>query len=371
MHSDALDATYEVRRYRPEDRAGVLALDDAVWDRNRGGRWFDWKYGQNPYVDHVPLFVAVRGDEVVGARPFMAFRLRAGDETALALQPADTMVDSDHRRQGIFTRMTERAIEFYRERGVELFFNFPNEASLPGYRKLGWRTVDDKRTFYRVQSPDAFVPQYTDGRAATLLGQLAAPIVRGYHDVRTELAQPPPELSIDRRAGVDADALAELYRRNRPNQLHAHRDAEFYGWRFDSPVWSHSTYVAAADGDPAVGLVTRTRTTNDGITIAQIAEVVPMDGGRRWRDALAELLGDALADHADADIVAITGAVVPDDVLTDYGFAPDDRLPLSKFSDHRCALVVRPLDGESWSLNGRDLTRSVNWLLSYGERDTT
>ncbi|SNZ15998.1 Acetyltransferase (GNAT) domain-containing protein [Natronoarchaeum philippinense] len=371
MSSDSLEATYEIRRYRPEDRAGVIALDDAVWDRNRGGRWFDWKYGANPYVDHVPLFVAVEDGTVVGARPFMAFRLRAGETTALALQPADTMVHPDHRRKGIFTRMNERAIEFYQDNDADLFFNFPNEASLPGYLNLGWRRVDDKRTFYRVQSPDTFVPQYAEGRAATLLGQLAAPIVRGYHEVRTELAQPPPELAVDLRPGVDAAALTDLYRANPPTKFHARRDEEFYEWRFGSPVWSRSTYVAAENGEPVVGAVARTRQTNGGVEIAQIAEIVPMDGGRRWREALAELLGDVLGDHADADLVAVTGSIVPDDVLAAYGFSPDDRLPLSKFSDHRCALVTRPVDGESWSLDGRELTRTVNWLLSYGERDTT
>ena len=369
--SDAPGDSYVIRRYRPSDRDGVLALDDEVWDRDRGGPWFDWKYGQNPYVDHVPLFVAAAGDEIVGARPFMAFRMRAGDETALALQPSDTMVHPEHRRQGIFTQMTERALSFYADRDVDFFFNFPNEASLPGYRSLGWREIADKRTLYRVQNPDAFVPKYTEGRTTKLLGRAVTPLVQTYYDASTRLAQPSHDLSVDRRPGVDAETLTRLYERNPPTALHALRDEQFYEWRFASPVWSRTTYIAAERGDPVVGLIARTRTTNDGVTIAQIAEVVPMDGGRRWREAVAELLGEALADYADADLVAITGSVVPDDVLDAYGFSADDELPLSKLSSHRCALAVRPLDGESWSFNGRDLTRAVNWQLSYGERDTT
>jgi GNAT superfamily N-acetyltransferase len=371
MDSDAPGDGYAIRRYRPADRDGVLALDEAVWNRDRGGHWFDWKYGQSPYVDHVPMFVATDGEDVVGARPFMSFRMRAGEATALALQPSDTMVHPDHRRRGLFTRMTERALEFYADRDVDFFFNFPNEASLPGYLNLGWRRVDAKRTFYRIQNPDAFVPQYTDGRATRLLGRAVSPLIRSLYDANVRYAQPPPELSVDLRPGVDAAALASLYERNPPSSIHARRDEQFYEWRFSSPVWSRMTYVVAQRGDPIAGLIARTRTTNDDVTITQIADVVPMDGGRRWRNAVAELLGEVLDDHADSDLVAITGSVVPDDVVDAYGFAADDQLPLSKFSDHRCALVARPLDGESWTFNDRDLTRSVNWLLSYGERDTT
>ncbi|MFB9804071.1 GNAT family N-acetyltransferase [Haladaptatus pallidirubidus] len=91
---------YVVRWYEERDLSGFLSLDRAVFGRNRSERWFRWKYVDNPYIDHVPVFVVEKDGEIVGTRPFLAFRMRTGSETVLALQPADTMVHPEHRRRG-------------------------------------------------------------------------------------------------------------------------------------------------------------------------------------------------------------------------------------------------------------------------------
>jgi|AntDeeMetagen134_2_1112570.scaffolds.fasta_scaffold01801_3 GNAT superfamily N-acetyltransferase len=362
---------YQIRQYRPADRDGVLALDSVVWDRDRGGDWFDWKYRQNPYVDHTPLFVVRKDGEVVGARPFMGFEMRTNSETATALQPSDTMVHPDHRRRGIFTRMTEHAIEYYEGTNVDFFFNFPNEASLPGYEKLGWRQIVDKRTYYRVQRPDSLAPEYINSDVARVLGTLIGPLLRGYYNRQGGPEYASSDLTVETTPGVAVDELVELYDRRPPDALHANRTRQFYEWRFASPVWSRSTYVAERDSEPVAAAIVRTRRTNDAVTITQIVDVVPMTGRGAWRGALARLLDAVLGDHKASDLVGISGTVVPRDLLKTYGFRRDDRLPFSLFSGHRCTLVTRPVDGTSWTLNGRALEESGNWRLTYAERDTT
>lgn len=369
MASDA-SADYRIRQYRPADREGVLQLDSLVWQRDRGVDWFEWKYRENPYVDRTPLFVVHNDDQVVGARPFMAFEMRTNGRTALALQPSDTMVHPDHRRRGIFTRMTEHAIEYYQGTDVEFFFNFPNEASLPGYEKLGWRRIDDKRTYYRVQHPESLAPEYINGDASRLLGAVVRPLLRSYYD-RRGTATDASGVTIERIPGVAVDTLVELYDRRPPDALHAARTRQFYEWRFASPVWSRSTYVVEVEGEPVGAVIVRTRRTSDAVTITQLVDVAPLMGGQSWRDALAPLLDAVLDDHRGSDLVAISGAVVPGDLLRAFGFLPDDRLPLSSFSGHRCTLVTRPVDGVSWTLGDRPLDESGNWRLTYAERDTT
>lgn len=364
-------AAYQIRQYRPEDRAGVLELDSLVWDRDRGHEWFDWKYESNPYIDHTPVFVVRNGQEVVGARPFMAFEMRTGDRTVTALQPSDTMVHPDHRRRGLFTRMTERAIEFYEDSDVAFFFNFPNRASLGGYEKLGWRTIEGKRTFYRVQNPDAFVPRYTNGGTSKVLGLVLNPLVKGYNDLQRPEESTASDVTTETVTGVDVETLSTLYERRPPDRLHAERTPEFYEWRFSSPVWSRSTYVARVDDEPVAAMIARRRRTNDAVTVSQIVEVVPMTGGERWHEAISALLERTLDDHVSSDLIAIAGSVVPSDLLTDYGFHADDRLPLSKLSGHRCTLAARPVGDDSWTVDDYRLDQPSNWLLTYAERDTT
>lgn len=359
-----------VRAYEAGDREQFLALNSVVWDRDRGREWLRWKYSENPYVDHTPIFVAETDGTIVGARPLMAFRIRDGERRHLALQPADTMVHPDHRRQGVFTRMNEHAIDRYKDADVAFFFNFPNERARPGYRKLGWRTVGERPTYYRVQNPAAFIDR-SPGRLFERVTALAA---RGYNRARAVRSSPSGAYDVVRRPGVPVELLVSLYERRVPDRMHALRDERFYRWRFASPTWTRTTYVAERGDSPAAAIVARTRTTADGKTVTQFAEVVPMVGGSEWADALSHLFERIVRDHPRSDLFAVASTSVPRDLLTAYGFHSDDRRPLVWARSHHHAMAVRPLNGEfadPRSPAERRLTDERNWLLSFGERDTT
>lgn len=363
----------QIEQYDPGDRADVLALDETVWDRTMSESWFAWKYEENPYVTEPPVFVARADGQVVGARPFMAFLLRVGDDIVCALQPSDTMVHPRYRGIGIFTRMTENAISYYAVREPKLCFNFPNEMAWPGYRKLGWRAVSERTTYYRVQNPTVLSSEKLNGRFVRLVSRVASPAARTLLAFLTRSDPSPDRFTVERETGVPMEQLTALYRRRVPRQIHAYRDEAFYRWRFASPVWRRRTYIARENGTRVAGIVARTRTTADGITVTQLADVVPLCGDDRWSAALARLLDSVVADHSHSDLLAAQALPLPDDLLTAYGFLPDDRLPLSWCTEHRRTFVVRPLgelDEAAWDVNGYRLTDSSNWLLSFSERDT-
>lgn len=362
-----------VRAYEAEDREQLLQLDKTVWERERSPEWVEWKYAENPYVDHTPIFVAETDGEIVGARPLMAFRMRAGEDSYLALQPADTMVHPDHRRQGVFTRMNNRAIERYEDSEAAFFFNFPNEQARPGYRKLGWRAVGERPTYYRVQNPAAFCEQLLDRPTGRFFERFIALAARGYNRARALSSQPSGEYGVVRRSGVPVGLLVSLYERRIPERIHALRDERFYQWRFASPAWTRTTYVATRDDTPVAAVIARTRTTADGKTVTQFAEVVPLVGGSGWVDALSYLFKRVVRDHPRSDLFAVASTSIPHDLLTTHGFLPDDRWPLIWARSHHHATVVRPLDdelAEECRLGKCRLTNERDWLLSYGERDT-
>lgn len=364
---------YQVRRYDRDDVDGVLELDRLIWNRDHDADWFRWKYERNPYVDEAPVFVAERDGDVVGARPLMAFQLRSGEETRFALQPADTMVHPDHRRRGLFTRMTELAIDSYESERSGFFFNFPNSQSRPGYEKLGWQLVEPRVTYYRVERPSTFL----DGSMAKqLLGHAAGPTVRGYVRARRAASSTTSDASIEveRVDGGPAERLASLYRTRVPDRIHANRTAEFLEWRFASPVWDRKTYVAVADDGDVAGLMTRTRTVGDGTVVTQIADVLPLVGGEQWRTAIGVLLDATLDDHDGTDLFSIVPGAVPRKLLTSFGFLPDDAFPLSRLTNYNKTLATRPFDpdaDDAWSLNARALDSPDSWLVSYVEQDTS
>lgn len=363
--------SYTFRRYEPGDAAGFLDLFERIWGERRSEEWVRWRFEANPYLDHVPMFVAESGGSIVGTRPFLAFRMAVGDGTALALLTVDTMVHPDHRRRGLFTTTTERALDYYADREPAFVFNQPNADSRPGYRNLGFRELDPMRTYYRVQRPSAFgdrlgVP------GATAASRVADGLVTGYHRLRDGRRWRTDDVTVRCRADVATDDLTTLHRRAVPPGITAHRDEAFYDWRYASPAWSRRTYVAARNGERIAGVLARTRTTAEGVRVTQVADVVPLRGDGGWKRGLAACVERVLADATDADVVSAPARAFPADLASSYGFLGDDGLPLSSVAATDEALCVRSLrTGEgAWRVNGVSLCDPTNWQLTFAERDT-
>ena len=174
------------------------------------------------------------------------------------------------------------------------------------------------------------------------------------------------------RSGVATDDLTLLHRRAVPHGVTAHRDGEFYDWRYASPEWSRRTYVASRSGERIAGVLARTRTTAEGVTVTQLADVGPPRGAAAWKRGLAGCVERVLADATDADVVSAPARAFPADLASSYGFLGTEELPLSPLATTGEVLCVRSLrDGpRAWRVNGVSLCDPANWHLTFAERDT-
>ncbi len=102
-----------------------------------------WRYKhiENPFGKSLVL-VAVKDSKIVGVRAFMAWRWQSGEQIYKAYRAVDTATHPDYQRQGIFKKLTLKALEIAKEEGYDFVFNTPNEQSRPGYLKMGWEIVD-------------------------------------------------------------------------------------------------------------------------------------------------------------------------------------------------------------------------------------
>ena len=358
---------YTIREFRRGDREGYLELYETVFGARKSPEWFAWKYEDNPYADHVPVYVAETNGEIVGARSFFALRLRHGDTTVPVLQPCDTMVHPDHRRRGIFTRMTEAAIDRYAPEDPVLFFDFPNENSLPGNLKLGWRVVAEVPTYYRVQRPGALA-DLNDSLLQRLVDRAGDLAIGAYLGIRDRVGHGHSgDVAVDRHDTLPVATLLDINRQNVPDRFHAARDEEFYRWRFGNPDYDYSAYVARVDGEAVGAVVLGVREETD---VAIFADVLPLTPAEESPEPVyAALVEAALDDVSETGLVAVREGVIPPKLLASYGFRRDADFPLSQFSGP-ITLVVRPLPDDAWSLAGHDLLDFDNWLLSFCDKDS-
>lgn len=355
---------YVVRWYRGRDRDGILSLYESEWGRRPSREWFDWKYVDDPYLSHVPITVAARDGEIVGSQAYVPFPIRRRDDEVLALQPADAMVHPDHRRNGLYTRMTRAAIDRYESGDPSFFFNFPNPGALAAQEGMGWSAVDTVGTAYRVQDPDALVA--SDGTASVLAG-VARPIVRAcleLCDAVGEAASNRDDLTVETYESVPTSTLATVYRDAVPDGIHVDRDAEFYRWWLGDPSFDHAAYVARRNGRPVAAFVTRTR---DGETV-RLLDALPLalDRGNAFRALLAAWVDD----DEDAAVLSVAESTLPRDLLISSGFVSDDA-PVASRVCTQTNLAARPLapDGGESPIPRSVLADEDSWQITFAEQD--
>lgn len=103
---------------------------------------WSWKHLNNPLMKgQSDVVVARSGGRIVGANCFIVVEFTFGGDKILAVQSCDSMVHPAFRGCGIFSKMIVAAESHFKKRGYSFAFGFPNQNSLPGFTKLGWKQV--------------------------------------------------------------------------------------------------------------------------------------------------------------------------------------------------------------------------------------
>lgn len=204
---------YTVRRWSPD--AGVAAADlllaaaESHDEPQKTEEWFRWKYLENPLGSAV-IVVALQGDRLAGMLAFGRVALHAPRNLLNGAQSLETFVLPMHRRRGVFGAMLTAAHHELAVEGIDVAFNFPNQASLSGFLVGEWRVL---------RSPLAWI------RPVTVLALRGIPRLRrrpSFLPVRDTRVQEPP-----------ADIL-RMHRRSllvRSNSVHRHDTHETLTWR--------------------------------------------------------------------------------------------------------------------------------------------
>jgi hypothetical protein len=236
---------YEIVRFRPEHREGVLAALAGLWPYGRGlnARYFDWRYVENPWADGVHGIVALHGGEPVGYRGYVAGKFRADDGTDVGvLYPCDTIVAPAHRNQGLSVRMGKLASDFAGA-GWRFFINLTSgRNSRPGYLALGFLPLGKRVLWQRHgRNPFLWAVQAWSKREDRAASPAARSRIR-FGRFGEVLVAEAPRLE-------DMAAIIAAERLDGP-ALRIRQDAAFFAWRYRNPVRQYAFYFRK-QGDAA------------------------------------------------------------------------------------------------------------------------
>lgn len=250
-----------VRPYRDDDETAVLDLLTASLGGGPAGarppEFFRWKHLFNVFGRSFML-VAEEGGALIGFRAFMRWRFVAGATELRAVRAVDTATHPDHQGKRVFSLLTMHALEELRDE-IDFVFNTPNEKSLPGYLKMGWRVVGELPIRVRMRRPLRLATGFrwrTAGGAAR-----TAPVVRAA--TAADVLR-------------DGDTVSEFLAACNADdpRIHTERDLAYLRWRYaEAPLLDYR----------AVRVETAGRL--DGVAIFRVRQ-----RGKLWESTLAEVL---------------------------------------------------------------------------------
>lgn len=137
---------YEVVKYRPEFREGVLKLLEMLWSSSHAvnDACFEWKHERNPYLSQPLLYLALHSGRVVGMRGICGAKWEAGSPRREFLTPCacDLVVAPDHRNRGVISRIMRFALDDLRRRGFEYILNLSaGPVTFMNSLAMGWRST--------------------------------------------------------------------------------------------------------------------------------------------------------------------------------------------------------------------------------------
>ncbi|HEX6207415.1 MAG TPA: GNAT family N-acetyltransferase [Actinomycetota bacterium] len=332
---------YAIRAYEDADQPAVLELLGAALGPGPGGRrspeFFGWKHQENPFGRSLML-VAEEEGRIIGLRALMRWRFRAGDGTVSAARPVDTATHPDAQGRGVFSRLTKEALSALKG-SASLLFNTPNEKSLPGYLKMGWRVVGSIPISVKVRRPLRVAAGIRSLRRAD-----AAP-----SEGRPRILAETAEAVLSDDAAISS--LLEDPGMASSGRLMTLRTLEYLRWRFGAaPLLDYRAVRRDEDGAPAGMAIFRVRPR-----------------GRLWESTIAEILVRDGDPRLTAMLLRDVAQAAPVDVLTCHVSGSPARGPLRRRGFLRAPLgmtfVTHPLDDGVRP----DPTELSSWALSLGD----
>lgn len=137
-----------VRRYREDDRGSVVRLLQEVYPWVSSPEAFSWRFELNPAGTPI-LVVAEDETGIIGLNSWMPWPVTLGGRDLRAWQSGESAVHPNARGRGVFGKLLREGAAIGAAEGGDLFFGFPNQASIGSFLRAEWKLLHTLRWWVR------------------------------------------------------------------------------------------------------------------------------------------------------------------------------------------------------------------------------
>ena len=155
-----------IRKANNNDKTNVLSLLNDVFKKQqrsknvlRDDRFWVWKYKSSPFGESL-IHVAEDNNKIIASATLWSWEIFYNGNFYKCYQPCDTVVSGAARGKGFFYKINNERIIDAKKENTDFIFNFPNENSLPGYKKCGWTFVGKIPWKLKILKPLTFINSY-------------------------------------------------------------------------------------------------------------------------------------------------------------------------------------------------------------------
>jgi hypothetical protein len=144
---------YKVERISKATLHFLEKLLSDVYGRNISVKYLEQKFNTAAFgAEYIGFLAFDHNYMAVAYYGVLPYPFSIGGKAVLAAQSCDSVTHSNHRKKGLFTMLATKTFELARENNIKFIFGFPNQNSLPGFKKLGWTFFENGLKYFYINT---------------------------------------------------------------------------------------------------------------------------------------------------------------------------------------------------------------------------
>lgn len=356
-----MNPNYIIKDYEEDNWQGVSELFKEVFGKDMNHQYFMWKNECNPQGKSI-IKMAVNGQKTIGLSCIWKFKVKFLGRSITAGQSVDAMVDKNYRKMGIFENMAIAALDDMKEEGMELRFNFPNEAAYQAsIGKINIRKVCDIPQYIKIFKGREALSMYVGNRMLKAAGGV---LVDLYSKAKAMAAKRTEKYKIKEIEQFDQDFDAFWHKVRTDYPIAVERSSQYLNWRYLRSPEQYKIF-ASYSGDEIVGYIVAAMEDKRGKNGEKLllGHIVDLMCSMDHKDSVVRLIIEAERHLKSNGACAVSCWMIKEwfysDILAEMAF-----MQLRSPS----VLAVLPV-GDTAGSSGDFVYDYKNWYVTIGDSD--